>query len=84
MKSIQLATIAVFIVFCTQASAQTTSEQPQPASDDATQAVGGAMAPQTAMGGPAGKTRDQVYRELVQSQHNGDADHLKDLFKGGN
>jgi hypothetical protein len=38
-------------------------------------------------GGPAkaqGLTRADVYQQLIQSQKNGEAARLQDLFKGGN
>jgi hypothetical protein len=34
------------------------------------------------MGAPTGKNREQVYRELVQSQTDGEAATMRDLFKG--
>lgn len=33
---------------------------------------------------PHGKTRSEVYQDLVRSQQNGDAARLQELFKGGN
>ena len=33
---------------------------------------------------PHGKTRAEVYQDLVHSQQGGEADRLHDLFKGGN
>ncbi|MEM5382898.1 hypothetical protein VSR68_04730 [Paraburkholderia phymatum] len=41
----------------------------------------------TSMSGSAishGKTRAEVYQDLVRSQKNGEAARLNDLFKGGN
>ncbi|MEM5299617.1 hypothetical protein VSR82_35590 [Burkholderia sp. JPY481] len=65
-----------------QTQAQTTAEMSQPIADQNTlTAVGGSPAGQTAMGAPMGKTRDQVYREMVESQRNGDAQRIQDLYK---
>ncbi|MFP3558664.1 hypothetical protein SB861_49590 [Paraburkholderia sp. SIMBA_049] len=33
---------------------------------------------------PRGKTRAEVYQDLVRSQQGGEADRLHELFKGGN
>jgi hypothetical protein len=82
MKLLSIATTAALALVCAHALAQTTTEPSQPADPDAILAVGGSAAPQTAMGAPAGKTRDQVYRELIQSQQNGEAQRMRDLFKG--
>ncbi|MFM0078783.1 hypothetical protein P0D72_07815 [Paraburkholderia sediminicola] len=41
----------------------------------------------TMSGGPAvslDKTRAQVYQELLQAQHNGQAARIQEVFKGGN
>jgi hypothetical protein len=32
---------------------------------------------------PIGKTRGQVYQELLQSERNGEAARLRELYKGG-
>jgi hypothetical protein len=82
MKSLRIATSAVLALVCAHALAQTTAEPAQPADQDAILAVGGSVPPQTAMGAPTVKSRDQVYRELVQSQHGDEAQRMRELFKG--
>jgi hypothetical protein len=77
------AAAVTFVCAAAYAQAQTQADTSQPVDPNALAAVGGSPGAQTAMGAPAGKTRDQVYRDLVNSQHNGDQQRLKDLFKGG-
>jgi hypothetical protein len=73
------------IVFATgSAYAQDASTQTQPSQNLATTSVGGTPSTSTEMGSPTGKSREQVYNELIQSQHNGEADRMRALFKGGN
>jgi len=83
MKTLRFVALGALALICAQAFAEDATVQPQP-TQDATQAVGGSMAPRSEMGSPAGKSRDQVYRELVQSQQNGEAARLQDLYRGGN
>jgi hypothetical protein len=48
---------------------------------------GPGMSSMSMSGGAAishGKTRGEVYQDLVRSQQNGDAARLNELFKGGN
>lgn len=82
MKPLRIATTAALVLVSAHTLAQTTTEPSQPVDQDAILAVGGSVAPQTAMGAPTGKTRDQVYRELVQSQQDGEAQRMRELFKG--
>ena len=84
MKTLRFVALGAFALFCAQAFAEDATVQSQPAPDATTQAVGGSMGPQSEMGSPAGKSRDQVYRELIQSQQDGEAARLQQLFKGGN
>jgi hypothetical protein len=85
MKALQImaaGAIAIAFAVCS-AYAQDASTQAQPSQDLATTAVGGTPSTISEMGSPTGKSRQQVYNELIQSQHNGEADRMKDLFKGG-
>jgi len=83
MKTLRFVALGALAFICAQAFAEDATVQSQPA-QDTTQAVGGSTGPQSEMGSPAGKSRDQVYRELIQSQQNGEAARLQELFKGGN
>ncbi|WP_233847896.1 hypothetical protein [Paraburkholderia sp. HD33-4] len=66
------------------AQTQAPTEISQPADQNTLTAVGGSPAPQTAMGAPAGKTREQVYREFIASQHDPEMQQrMKELFRGG-
>jgi hypothetical protein len=79
------ATAAAVTLFCVaaHAQAQNATDTSQPVDPNALTAVGGSPGAQSAMGAPTGKTRDQVYRELMDSQHDGEQQRMKDLFKGG-
>lgn len=74
--------------FASQAYAQDSSTantaQAEPTTADA---VGGQPATTSMSGGPAraqGLTRADVYKQLVESQKNGEAARLQEFFKGGN
>jgi hypothetical protein len=82
MKILRHLAIGAMALFCVEAFADEASAPPQPFQDAATLAVGGSISPQTETGSPTGKTRDQVYRELVQSQSDGEAARMQALFKG--
>jgi hypothetical protein len=79
------AAAAAVTLFCAtaHAQAQTTADTSQPVDPNALSAVGGSPGAQSAMGAPTGKTRDQVYRDLIDSQQNGEQQRMKELFKGG-
>jgi hypothetical protein len=77
------AAVVTFVCAAAHAQAQSTADTSQPVDQNALAAVGGSPGAQSAMGAPAGKTREQVYRDLIDSQHNGEQERLKDLFKGG-
>jgi hypothetical protein len=88
MKTLRMVVIGAFTLTCAQAFAQDASTAPQ-SSDTAGQgsaalAVGGVPSTTGEMGAPMGKTRDQVYQDLVQSQHTSQAARLQELYKGGN
>jgi hypothetical protein len=73
-----------FVGAAAHAQTQNPTDPSPPVDQNALLAVGGSPAPQTGMGAPTGKTRNQVYRELLDSQHNGEAQRIQDLYKGGN
>jgi hypothetical protein len=67
-----------------QGAGTESTAQTQPSAADA---VGGQPATTSMSGAPAstqGLSRAAVYQQLVQSQKNGEAARLQDLFKGGN
>ncbi|MFM0223668.1 hypothetical protein [Paraburkholderia dipogonis] len=70
-----------------QANAQeTTTQQPPTATEIMNSSQGSDMSTSSMSGGPAiqqGKTRAEVYQDLVRSQQNGEAARLQQLFKGG-
>ena len=78
------ATAALAFGAASHAQVQTPSETSQPVDQNTLTSVGGTMGTQTAMGSPTGKTREQVYREYIDSQHDTDMQQrLKSLYKGG-
>ena len=83
MKTLRILAINAIALFCVQAFAQEASTPAQSSQDAAALSVGGSIAPQTEMGAPTGKSREQVYRELVQAQTDGEAAAMRDVFKGG-
>ncbi|MFP4896380.1 hypothetical protein [Paraburkholderia sp. EG304] len=88
MKQTRIAaTVAAAVAFAfvgaaAHAQTQNPIDPPQPVDQNALQAVGGSPAPQTATGAPIGKTRDQVYRELLDSERNGEAKRIRGLYEG--
>lgn len=78
------AAAVTFVCAAAHAQAQNPTETSQPVDQNTLAAVGGSPGPQTAMGSPTGKTHAQVYRELIESQHDGEAQRMKELFKGAN
>jgi hypothetical protein len=82
MKILRILAINSIALFCAQAFAQEASTPAQSSQDAAALSVGGSIPPLTAMGAPTRTSREQVYRELVQSQTDGEAATMRDLFKG--
>ena len=82
MKTLRILAINAIALFCAQAFAQEASTTPQASQDAAALSVGGSIPPQTEMGAPTGKSREQVYHELVQSKTDGEAATMRDIFKG--
>ncbi|WP_109481808.1 hypothetical protein [Paraburkholderia sp. C35] len=67
--------------------ATTTSASPAATPETVINSEGPGMSSNSMSGGAAmqhGKTRDEVYQDLVRSQQNGEADRIRELFKGGN
>ena len=88
MKKALIIAGGLLCAFAWQAHAQDASTdntaQAQPTAADA---MGGQPSTTSMSGGPAkaqGLTRADVYQQLIQSQKNGEAARLQDLFKGGN
>ncbi|SIT41681.1 conserved exported hypothetical protein [Paraburkholderia ribeironis] len=88
MKKTLIIAGALACAFASQAYAQDastpTTAQAQPTAADA---VGGQPATMSMSGGPAhaqGLTRAEVIHQLEESQKNGEAARLQELFKGGN
>ncbi|MFL9958995.1 hypothetical protein PQR65_36960 [Paraburkholderia nemoris] len=68
-------------------AASTIADSSAAPSDAALNSQGSQPSAGTMSGGPAvslDKTRAQVYQELLQAQHNGEAARIQELFKGGN
>jgi hypothetical protein len=84
MKALRIVAAGAIVFVVGSAYAQDASTQAQPSQDLATTAVGGTPSTSSEMGSPTGKTRQQVYNELIQSQHDGEAARMNALFKGGN
>lgn len=88
MKKALMVAGALLCAFTWQAHAQDAStENTAQAQPTAADAVGGQPSTTSMSGGPAqaqGLTRADVYQQLIQSQKNGDAARLRELFKGGN
>src|SRR5271167_4348591 len=60
MKTLRILAINAIALFCVQAFAQEASTPAQSSQDAAALSVGGSIAPQTEMGAPTGKSREQV------------------------
>jgi hypothetical protein len=84
MKKLTFVPIALLAVFATQAYAGDTSTSTMSADPSATvttqESSGAPIQGATASGG-MGKTRAQVYDELIRAQKDGTADRLKDLYQ---
>jgi hypothetical protein len=85
MKVFRMVAVSAIAFMWAHAYAQEASAgAQQPVQDSAAQSVGGSNSTMSQMGSSAGKSRGQVYRELIQAEQNGDAARLRELFKGGN
>lgn len=83
MKTLRIVVLGALTLTCAQAFAQDTPAMQQtPQAAQGTAAVGGVPSMSSEMGAPMGKTREQVYQELLQSQQNGQAARLQELYKG--
>jgi hypothetical protein len=70
-----------------QESATNTATSTPTTPDTVVNSEGPGMSATSMSGGAAishGKTRSEVYQDLVRSQKNGEAARLNELFKGGN
>jgi hypothetical protein len=85
MKTLRIVVLGALTFACAQAFAQDASMQqsPQAGQTPATLAVGGVPSTSSEMGAPMGKTRAQVYQDLIQSQQDGQAARMQELYKGG-
>ncbi|CAG4904405.1 DUF4148 domain-containing protein [Paraburkholderia saeva] len=85
MKALRMVMVGIVALACATAYADDSTMQAQVAQQDAAAtSVGGTNSTRSEMGSPQGKSRDQVYQELVQAQHNGQIARLQELYKGGN
>jgi hypothetical protein len=71
-----------FLGTVAHAQAQNPTDTSHPVDQNTLTSVGGSPGPQTAMGAGTGETRQQVYRELIDSQHDGEAQRTHDLYNG--
>ncbi|CAB3726449.1 hypothetical protein LMG24238_05353 [Paraburkholderia sediminicola] len=87
MKTALLLVSGMLCACSWQANAQdTTAQQPPTATEIMNSSQGPDMSTNSMSGGAAtqqGKTRADVYQDLVRSQQNGEAARLQQLFKGG-
>ncbi|WP_144142697.1 hypothetical protein [Paraburkholderia sp. BCC1884] len=87
MKTSLLLVSGMLCVGSWQASAQETDPPAQPTNAElVNNAQGSSTATNSMSGGPAalqGKTRADVYQDLVRSQQSGEAARLQELYKGG-
>jgi hypothetical protein len=87
MKTALLLVSGVLCACSLQANAQeTTTQQPPTATEIMSSSQGPDMSTNSMSGGAAiqhGKTRADVYQDLVRSQQNGDAARLRELYQGG-
>lgn len=93
MKTVLILCGGALCLSALQAQAQDTPADPTPATsaaatpDTTINSEGPGMSTNSMSGGAAmspGKTRADVYQDLVRSQHDGEAARLQELFKGGN
>ena len=90
MKNVLILCGGVLCLAAWQVNAQETPTTTAPSAaqpETVINSEGPGMSSTSMSGGAAmqhGKTRDEVYQDLVRSQQNGEADRLRDLFKGGN
>jgi hypothetical protein len=88
MKTLRIVVISALALMGANAFAQETPVAQQGSEDTgqgaAALAVGGVSSTTSEMGAPMGKTRGQVYQDLLQSQRSGEAARLQELYRGGN
>jgi hypothetical protein len=85
MKALRMVVVGIVALAWASAYADDSTVQAQAQQQDAaTTSVGGMNSTRSEMGSSQAKSRDQVYQELVQAQHNGQIERLQELYKGGN
>ncbi|MFM0504275.1 hypothetical protein [Paraburkholderia caffeinilytica] len=82
MKALRIVAAGAIVFAVGSAYAQDASTQAQSSQDLAATSVGGTPSTSSEMGSPTGKSREQVYNELIQSEHSSEAARMRDLFKG--
>lgn len=87
MKTVLLVAGGLLCTCAWHANAQTTSTNSTTgAQTSADSSEGPDMSGNSMSGAPVtlhGKTREEVYQDLVRSQNNGEAARLQELFRGG-
>ncbi len=87
MKTLTVISIAAFAVCATQAMAAGNDDTTTATSNDATAMTQNAVGTQPAgameSGARMGKTRAEVYQELLRAQQDGTLDRLNALYGGG-
>jgi hypothetical protein len=87
MNTIRIAVVSALTLICAQAFAQDATMTPQGSGSAdqsaAATAVGGVPSSTSQMSAPMGKTRQQVYQDLVQSEQSGQLARLQQgIYKG--
>ena len=88
MKTLILIPVAALTLFGTQAWAGDDESAPASVSDNSaamtTESVGGTAGGMSSSGAIVGKTREQVYQELLRAQKDGTIDRMNAFYGGGN
>lgn len=87
MKASILISVAVLSLYATQAyaagDAATSATDSNSNAAMATESVGGTTDGTTGAGAMVGKTRSQVYQELIRAKRDGSLDRINQLYNGG-
>lgn len=87
MKTLILIPVAALALCAAQAWASDDSDTPAPGSDNTaamtTESVGGATGGMSGSGALVGKTREQVYQELLRAQQDGTMERLNAFYGTG-
>ena len=88
MKKLILIPVAALALLATQAWASDDESTAPSASDNTaamtTESVGGTTGGMSGSGALVGKTREQVYQELLRAQQDGTIDRMNAFYGGGN